>query len=324
MDVCSGAGGWACAARGLPIDIVYAVDREADCLATYKLNFPKTEVLTADLLTPGVIDDLGQWFRSAGCDVLLGGIPCEQVSRCRRIAKASAGELATVERLVDSLLRLVDLGAPRWWCFEDVAAILRRFPGALFPPHFQLDSARFSGQRRKRVYIGNAPVPELGSSTAVAGDVFRPGPYRVGSRLFPRTPSRNKTMARDVFYPIEAGEKAPTILEFSSRHDPAMAVVDSGLPGGKRQMEWQEAARLQGFPEDFVFVGSPGRVGKMIGQAVQIDTARAILEAMVEAAKGGRNGEGQDEVVRGLEAAQAEVDAGNGEARPGAVQGRAG
>lgn len=285
MDVCSGAGGWACAARGLPFDILYAVDREADSCETYRLNFPSTEVLRADLLTPGVIEDLGEWCRSGGVDVLLAGIPCEQVTACRNIQKATAAELSLLEQLIDGLLRLVDLAAPRWWCFEDVPRVLRHFPGTFFPPHFELDSARFSGQRRKRVYIGNAPVPAAPAvDRAVTGDFLRPGPFRVSDRVRKGYPTTNKTFREGAFYPIRAALKAPTVLETSSRHDAKYAVLDASIAGGRRQLTWQEAARLQGFPDDYVFAGSPMRVGKMVGQAVQIDTARAVLAEMVSAA----------------------------------------
>jgi site-specific DNA-cytosine methylase len=51
---------------------------------------------------------------------------------------------------------------------------------------------------------------------------------------------------------------------------------------GWRQVEWQELAVLQGFPNDYCFCGSPTRVVKMIAQAVQVDTARAILERLIE------------------------------------------
>jgi site-specific DNA-cytosine methylase len=41
-------------------------------------------------------------------------------------------------------------------------------------------------------------------------------------------------------------------------------------------------ASLQGYPADYVFVGSPTDVSVMVGNSVQIDTARAILEGIVE------------------------------------------
>ena len=84
--------------------------------------------------------------------------------------------------------------------------------------------------------------------------------------------------------------KARTVIAVSTRHDPAYVIVDESLPGGLRQISWQEAARLQGFPQDFVFYGSPTDAGKMIGQAVQIDTGRAILEAVVQEWKKGEKG----------------------------------
>ncbi len=44
IDICAGAGGWACAAdrlTGKPIKIVAAIDFAEDCLATYKYNHDK-------------------------------------------------------------------------------------------------------------------------------------------------------------------------------------------------------------------------------------------------------------------------------------------
>jgi site-specific DNA-cytosine methylase len=59
--------------------------------------------------------------------------------------------------------------------------------------------------------------------------------------------------------------------------------MDDQVPGRKRQLEWQEAALAQGFPADYLFYGSPTRVAKMIGQAIQIDLGRAILKAICNA-----------------------------------------
>ena len=84
--------------------------------------------------------------------------------------------------------------------------------------------------------------------------------------------------------PAPLDRKAPTVLSYSSRRDAEVLVMDERLPIGKRQMEWQEAAVLQGFPEDYVFFGSPSDVAKQIGRAIQIDTGRAILSAIVASA----------------------------------------
>ena len=38
IDLCCGAGGWACAARDLPVRFVAVADLAADCLETWQLN----------------------------------------------------------------------------------------------------------------------------------------------------------------------------------------------------------------------------------------------------------------------------------------------
>lgn len=60
-----------------------------------------------------------------------------------------------------------------------------------------------------------------------------------------------------------------------------MAVVDDQIAGGRRAVEWQEAAIAQGFPMDYVFVGSATDVSQMVANAVQVDLAHALLQAMV-------------------------------------------
>ena len=117
------------------------------------------------------------------------------------------------------------------------------------------------------------------------------GPYRVhpqsrDSELFAlgsRGEWTKPTRKRGV--PLDA-ERTPTVLcGWGGRHmNTNPVVVDPTLPGGRREFTWRESARLQGFPADYVFVGSLTNVRTMIGNAVQIDTARAILEAICRSA----------------------------------------
>ncbi len=77
---------------------------------------------------------------------------------------------------------------------------------------------------------------------------------------------------------MASGKKSPTVITLTSRRD-----CEAAAQAGEhwRQLEWQELAILQGFPEDYFFCGSPSRITKMIAQAVQIDTGRAILANFV-------------------------------------------
>jgi site-specific DNA-cytosine methylase len=280
IDVCGGAGGWAVAARGLPIRVVAAFDQAEDCLATYGRNHPGVELVLGDVTT----QDLRKW---KGVDLILGGIPCEQISAARRCRPLADNDREAWQSLVARFLGLpTELGAA-WWCYEDVRDILRFVPTGT--PHFTLDSQDFSRQRRKRAYLGNLPPPlKLSFDPRTFAHAMRPGPHRVNPRLLERKPGRSFTYGGDPkrrdelekrFYPWEPREKSPTVTALDSRHDNYAA---ARLPDGSgwRQIEWQELAVLQGFPPDYVFMGSAGRVTKMVAQAVQIDTGRAILQGL--------------------------------------------
>lgn len=284
IDLCCGAGGWACAARGLPIRITHAFDVWPVACKTYEINHPDTRVLCADVrgvLAGSVIRGL-----SGEVDLVLGGIPCGWLSVYRNVGteatRVKPAELSGERETLDSALALIRDLAPRWWCLEDVQGLVDELPPMV--PWVAIDAGDYGPQRRKRVYVGSFPAPAQGRCAAVLRDRLRPGPYRIGRRTFGRTPVKSKSFGRDVCYAAIPGEKAPTVCAMSSRRDAEMAVIDPRLPGGKRQMEWQEAASLQGFPEDYLFYGSPTDVWVQIGRAIQIDTGRAILEAIVREA----------------------------------------
>lgn len=269
IDVCAGAGGWAVAARGLPIDIVAAFDREEDCLETYRMNHPGVTCIQCDV----VEQDFSRYVGHV--DLVLGGIPCEDISVARNNIPLPEENRKSFERLLEKCLAVPGQVGARWWCYEDVVGVLRHAP--LFTPHFILNSADFGPQRRKRAYLGNTPKPAAQGNTEVLGDCLRRGPYRKSLLIRDRTPRRSEVYGSKCFYPWMPGEKSPTVYGVTARHDKYSAAA---LGDDWRSMEWQELAGLQGFPDDYVFMGNPGRVVKMIAQAVETRTGHAILAAL--------------------------------------------
>lgn len=270
IDVCAGAGGWAVAARGLPIRMIAAFDLAADCLATYHENHPDVECIQCDVLTHDF-----SIYRDR-VDLVLGGIPCELISAARRGTPTDPARNGFAELVERCLAIPREIEAP-WYSFEDVREVQFYLP--IMTPGFLLDSGLFSPQRRIRFYAGNVPCPQPAShDTRTFSDCARPGPYRKSQRLDGRTPGRASVYNSTQFYPWLPNEKSPTVINLESRHDNYAAAQ---MPDGRwRQLEWQELARLQGFPEDYLFIGTPGRVSKQVAQAVQVDTARAILRAL--------------------------------------------
>jgi len=280
IDLCAGAGGWACAARGLPIRITHAFDFWPVACKTYELNHPGTKVVCGDLRDPAVQDQV-RGLRGQ-VDLVVGGIPCEWLSVYRNVGhdktRVKAGELIDQRKTLDDVLDLVRYLSPRWWCLEDVKGLAKELPPLM--AYRVIDAAGYGPQRRKRVFVGEFPAPLPGECKEVLRDRLRPGPYRIGGRTFDRTPVKSKSIRATTCYAAYPGEKAPTVCPITSRRDAELAVIDPALPGGKRQMEWQEAARLQGFPEDYLFYGSPTDVFLQVGRAIQIDLGRAILTAI--------------------------------------------
>jgi site-specific DNA-cytosine methylase len=144
----------------------------------------------------------------------------------------------------------------------------------------KLSSESYSAQKRVRAYISNLPAPAPGNCAALLADCLRPGPHRISHRIFgKRTPSRNGKH-HTTFQPFPLDQKSFTVTNFSdSRRDAECATL---CAKGWRNIDWREAAVLQGFPTDYLFVGNPGRVSKQVAQAVQIDTGRAILRQACE------------------------------------------
>lgn len=282
IDLCCGAGGWACAARGLPIRIVAAVDRWEAACRTYQRNHPQTEVIHGDLNDADVAARMVRIAREESVDLVLGAIPCEWISVRRNITRGCTdAERQEGRRVLDAVLAIIAEIGPRWWCLEDVIQIRKELP---IPPPLPiptiavLDAAHWSAQRRRRCYFGRFPRPAPARDGRLLRDALRPGPYRIGRRADGRKVVHSHAFAADTVFGAREDRKGPTVCAVDSRRDAELVILDGDRP--PRQLEWQEAAMLQGFPADYLFFGSLGDVWKMVGQAVQVDLARAILESI--------------------------------------------
>lgn len=279
IDLCCGAGGWAVACRGLPIDVVLAVDHWDVAVKTYEINHPDTSVQLIDVREADAIVDQA---KAAGIDFVLGAVPCQWISQARRgkNRKCSPAERDAERGTLDSCLAIAKRLDPCWWVMEDIIQIRRELPPLV--PFEIIDSRDYSAQRRKRLYFGSfiRPMKPRQPDSRQLKDVVRPGPYRIGKRGFGRRPMVSRYYSNITTLGAYLPNKAPTVCAMSG-HDGEMVVVDSPRPGANRQIEWQEQAALQGFPQDYLFYGSAGDVSQMIANAVQIDTARAILEATI-------------------------------------------
>lgn len=330
IDLCCGAGGWACAARGLPIRFVAVYDREPLYLETWRINHqtdhPDCRRIVCNLSEPLAED---QW-PTEPVDIVLGGIPCEQVSQARGANKASQETMDAWHALIDNALAIVDKLDPTYWCLEDVIQIEKHLPP--WTPkgrpvrHTRINAKYYGPQSRLRTYIGDfpSPTPPPDGAGQTLGDCLLPGPFATeaepekyivnggttGGRTFKNNvrvlDAENKCMTvvrgtehrygrhfmtrvhcdrhrvgRDGVRVFAPEEKMATILketDQSQRQRRSFTVEHGDL---WRRLTWQELARVQGFPNDYLFCGATTRVAEQIGQAIPIQVGRAILEAVV-------------------------------------------
>lgn len=279
IDICAGAGGWAVAARGLPIQIVAAVDINQDCLDTYIYNHVGVEAICRD------VREL-DWRSFRGIDVVLGGIPCEEVSPARRgmFKKPTPGEIDKWHEIIDSVLDGIKSIQPRWWALENVVQMRAHLPP--LTPYWIANAKDFSGQDRRRMFAGNFPTPRRNDrDVTVLGDYLRPGPYVIPKHVIGmefRPQGRHLGFAKRVGRLLNPEMKSPTVIKYTKRlQDVTLKLPDERL----RVLQFVETAALQGFPEDYVFVSTPDRAWKMVAQAIPIPVGRVILSAMCSAKK---------------------------------------
>lgn len=285
IDLCCGAGGWAVAARGLPIEFVAVADFAKDCLETWKYNHlaahPRCEVLDVDLATK---EGRSAVLAATGvhADLVLGGIPCEQVSTARANIPLPKGERDLWHALIDSCLSIVKELEPGWWALEDVTAIEKHLPP--MTPHFRVDSSKYGPQKRIRTFVGHIPKlapPKPGPR--LLREIVRPGPWLLPPGTQDCERRGRQWYSRGVVRVFKDDKPCPTVTAFGATQNRGCMI---GVKDGRmRQITLQEAATAQGFPEDFVFVAAPGRAWKMVGQAIPIYVGRAILEAVVATAR---------------------------------------
>lgn len=300
IDLCCGAGGWAAAARGLPIEFVAVVDWKHDCLETWRVNHadqhPDCQAMELDLSEWNAVDRVASV--ASGVDLILGGIPCEQVSVARQ-GKASAETMDAWHQLIDVCIGMVDAIGPTWWCYEDVIQIEKHLPLPLFRgreiPRQRVQASDYGPQNRLRTFLGEFPAPtppswgcsQFGKPTL--RHCLRPGPHlivdRADSYEAHEALNGRLTMRGDIVRICRPDKVCPTIITGlatrGGRQRRCFTIIDAR--GRRRQLSWQEAAKVQGFPDDYLFVGGITRAMEMVGRAIPIYVGRAILEAIVRA-----------------------------------------
>lgn len=303
LEICSGGGGQALGIEMAGFDHLGLVEIDGHACATLRLNRPSWNVMEQDL---SQFD--GRPFY--GVDLLAGGVPCPPFS------KAGKQLGANDERdLFPEAIRLVDECRPKAVMLENVRGLL----DAVFDDYRN----KVEGQLRKLGYIpgwkllnaSDFGVSQLRPRVVFVGirkDIAQqfiwplPGliePVSVGVLLYDLMQAngwRGAERWRD-----QAASIAPTLVGGSKKHGgpdlgptrAKQAWATLGVDGmgiwdqaperdfiGKPRLTTRMAARIQGFPDDWLFSGKKTAAYRQIGNAfpppVACTVARQIAAAL--------------------------------------------
>lgn len=297
LELCAGAGGQALGFEQAGFNHVGLVEIDSSSCATLRLNRPNWNVIEQDL-------NLFDGSSFVGVDVISGGLPCPPFSKAGKQLGHN-----DERNLFPAMIRLVDQVRPKAVMIENVRGILdavfvdyRQFVESQikrlgYEIGWNLMSASDFGvpQLRPRVvfialrkeFTGNFCWPE-GTRTALK---------TVGETLYDLIAANGWKGAKA--WKEKANEIAPTLVGGSLKHggpdlgptrarrawatlnvDGLGIADDAPAPNfvGMPRLTVRMAARIQGFPDDWQFVGKKTRSYRQVGNAFPPPFARAVAE----------------------------------------------
>lgn len=300
--------------KELKFKTIWANDFDTSACSTYRKNFPNVDVVEGDIWDYDL-------KKIPDCDVILGGFPCQDFSILRGNEKRK-GVNVKRGLLYTKFVKAVKLKKPMLFVAENVKGLVSANKGSaikkitkdfsklgyhVVPPRVINFADYGVPQRRERVLI-------VGIRKDLDGTFKFPKPTHKGKHIPVKEAFKNvekvsynnekhkitpKTEA--MLKKIPAGGNYKNVPELSNRNwmsliykrlnpDKPSPTIVAGGGGGTwgyhyaepRALTNRERARIQTFPDDFIFEGSPTEVRRQLGNAVPPIGAKVVAEALLE------------------------------------------
>lgn len=313
MDLFAGAGGMSLGFDNAGFKNLLAVEFNKDFAETYKKNFPRHNLIVDDIknVTEQQIYDI---IKNEKVDVIIGGPPCQGFSIAGNIGRNFIDD--DRNRLFKEFVRFVKIIKPRVFVLENVAAMERHNKGKTIKEivssfkeigydikYKVLNAVNFGvPQERRRIFIvgtlgeNNFEYPQEINKIVTVKDAIDDLPKLENgetSEIPNHTAMKHSAqMLEKMSYVSDGGNRndIPENLRPKSGDSRKYIRYDSKKPSfcvtgdmrkifhysQNRALTCRELARLQTFPDSFVFLGNTGKVQQQIGNAVPVLLASKI------------------------------------------------
>ena len=313
IDLFAGAGGMSLGFNNAGFKNLLAVEFNKDFAETYKKNFPEHNLIVDDIknITEKQIYDI---IKNEKVDVIIGGPPCQGFSIAGNIGRNFIDD--DRNRLFKEFVRFVKIIKPKIFVLENVAAMERHNKGNTikeivssfkeigYDIKYKVLNAVNYGvpQERRRIFIvgtlgeNNFEYPKEINNIVSIKEAIDDLP-KLGNGESSEIPNHTAMkhsiqMLEKMSYVPDGGNRndIPEKLRPKSGDSRKYIRYNSKKPSfcvtgdmrkifhysQNRALTCRELARLQTFPDSFIFLGNAGKVQQQIGNAVPVSLANKI------------------------------------------------
>lgn len=274
---CSGAGGMDLGLLQGGMNVIQSLEIDKNCIKTLYLNFSH-DIIYTDFKDILVKDQ-------PGSDVIVCTYPCNHYSNIADIHGTRTGD-----ELFLHFLRHIAVERPECYIVENVPGMkkfkvvmeaLTKLPDYYVHVFCPVDANNWLPQKRERLILiatkkpFNIEPPSVSRKLKLSDIIEKEANVNVPDYVYKRLEGkyRDKPIVSD---PLKSDSLAPCCVAHYAKDRSTRLVKDKNYPNGVRPYTVREYARLQGFPDSFVFAGNQADQYKQIGNAVAPPMARWI------------------------------------------------